>query len=790
MGGSERASRRGFARARRLAVGLPLALSAAAASFVALGQSATPGDSPATPSAPPVPPAVRPASAAPPAAKPEQLAPVEITGSRPDDVQERRNSTAAKIIIGRDEIDRFGDSTLGDVLKRLPGVTIQGRPGRGGAIRLRGLGNGYTQILLDGERVPPGFSLDSISPDQIERIEILRAPTAETGARAIAGTINIITREGYDKRVNDLRVTASYENDTLNPSVAWTRNIVAGDWTVNYSLTAYRFGRDNSSTTTTVDNRLADGAPTLDQRDEGHVRTRGEGVHATGRLQWRGEGGIDSVTLIPIAVYNRGSFDREGTLVQSVGAVPAPYGSAESHGDFGSSLLRLNGLWNHRLGSGGKIEWRAGLGESRSPSDTVRIETTDASVSRRLDDSSRSRDTSYSTSAKLTETIFDDHSLVVGAEAESNRRADTRISLQNGLPQLIDFGDSLSASALRYAAYVQDEWSPTPNWAAHAGLRWETIATRGSVEAGKPDVSNRSSVLTPLLHAVWKPDPKGRDQVRFSLTRSYRSPPLSNLIARPSINTRYPVKDPNDPNGPDRPNTPTQADRAGNPDLKPELATGIDIAIERYLPGSGLLSANVFRRNITDYMRSETTLETVSYSTVKRYVSRPRNVGDAVTEGIELEAKFRVSDLWPEGPRIDVRSNASFFRSRVKDVAGPDNRLDQQPDYTGNFGLDYRFRGMPLMVGGNLNWTPGYLTRISATQTATVGPKLVADVYGLWTFNPSLALRLTASNLAAREYIYGSTVDGPDLQGIPVRETSRTAAPTFINLQLRLEMKL
>jgi iron complex outermembrane receptor protein len=80
---------------------------------------------------------------------------VEITGGRPNDVQERRNSTTAKIIVGREEIDRFGDSTLGDVLKRLPGVTIQGRPGRGGAIRLRGLGSGYTQILLDGERMPP-----------------------------------------------------------------------------------------------------------------------------------------------------------------------------------------------------------------------------------------------------------------------------------------------------------------------------------------------------------------------------------------------------------------------------------------------------------------------------------------------------------------------------------------------------------------------------------------------------------------------------------------------------------
>ena len=590
-------------------------------------------------------------------------------------MQERRNSTAAKIIIGRDEIDRFGDSTLGDVLKRLPGVTIQGRPGRGGAIRLRGLGNGYTQILLDGERVPPGFSLDSLTPDQIERIEILRAPTAETGARAIAGTINIITRDGYTRRVNDVRLTASLrERHRSSRRPAWTRNTRRRAWTINYSLSAYHFGRDNSSTTTTVDSRLDDGTVTLDQTTSatsaaGRGRPRHRAAAVARRRRHRHADADADRLLQPRQLRSRRHAGAERRRD------PVPYDSAVSHGNFGSSLLRLNGQWNHRLGSGGRIEWRAGLGQARTPSDSVRIETTDGSVSRRLDDSSRSRDTSYSTSVKLTETIFEEHSLVAGVEVESNRRADTRITLQNGQPLLTDFGDNLSASAIRYAAYAQDEWSVTPNWAAHAGLRWEGIRTRGSVEEGQPEASNRSSVWTPLLHAVWKPDPKGRDQVRFSLTRSYRSPTLSNLIARPSVNTRYPVPGPN---------TPTQADRAGNPNLKPELATGIDIAVERYLPGSGLLSANVFRRNITNYMRSVTTLETVSYSSVPRYVLRPQNVGDAVTEGLELEAKFRVSDR-PEGAahrRAHQRELLPLARARrpgPRQPARPAARLHRQP---------------------------------------------------------------------------------------------------------------
>src|SRR5690349_6916790 len=199
---------------------------------------------------------ISPPAASVPAGGAAKLDRVEITGGRADEVQERRQSTAAKIIIGRDEIERFGDSTLGEVLKRLPGVTIQGRPGRGGAIRLRGLGSGYTQILLDGERVPPGLSLDSLAPEQIERIEILRAPTAETGARAIAGTINIITRGGYTKRINDVRLATAVENGRLQPSVSWTRNDSVGPFIYNYSLSAFRQNRASDTTTTTVDQDL------------------------------------------------------------------------------------------------------------------------------------------------------------------------------------------------------------------------------------------------------------------------------------------------------------------------------------------------------------------------------------------------------------------------------------------------------------------------------------------------------------------------------------------------------
>ena len=76
--------------------------------------------------------------------------------------------------------------------------------------------------------MPPGFSLDSLTPEQIERIEILRAPTAETGARAIAGTINIVTRDGFAKRINDLRSAPASRTAGCSRAASWTRNDTLG----------------------------------------------------------------------------------------------------------------------------------------------------------------------------------------------------------------------------------------------------------------------------------------------------------------------------------------------------------------------------------------------------------------------------------------------------------------------------------------------------------------------------------------------------------------------------------
>ncbi len=697
-----------------------------------------------------------------------------MRGGRETETEERRRSTASKIIVGREEIERFGDSTVGEILRRLPGVTMQGAPGRGGRIAMRGMGS-FTQVLIDGQRVPPGFSIDSLNPEQIERIEILRAPTAETGTRAIAGTINIITRDGYVRRINEIALNLGWENDRLQPGVSFTRNDSIGRWIYNLSVSVNRFEQKNDSVTTTTDTNLNTGQTTLAQAETAESLGKRTAVSASGRLQYRLDNGM--LILAPFLLRSAGNGDTSTQLKQTIGSTPTLYAGSLSDRDSSFSLARINAQLRYRLANGMRLEGRATLGQGINEFDTARREFDAAGQPLRLlTDDGKTRNTTAELGGKLSHDLASGHALVAGAEVEGTNRNDERTTLQDGQPLLTGFGDNLEAKVRRLALYAQDEWNPSKTWSAYGGLRWEGIETQGAGSQSSTP-TNRSSVFSPLAHAVWKPEPESRNQVRMSLTRSYRSPDLNSLIARPSISRRYPVSGPN---------VATSADSAGNPQLKPELATGVELAAERYLPSGGMFSANVFYRDISDLIRSQTTLESVPWSPVPRWVSRPQNIGNASTAGIELEAKFRLTELWADAPRIDLHGNASIFRSRVQGVPEPDNRLDGQPDYTINAGADYRFRGAPLMIGGNFNLTPAFDTRESATQVTEQGRKRVFDLYAQWTFNPQWRLRFSLSNIAPQDYVTGNTI----LLDPSTQEAARTRQPTYLAYRLRLEARL
>lgn len=704
----------------------------------------------------------------PPKGPAQQLDKVEVSSQNSDE-NRRRNATASKIVISRDDLLRFGDGNLSDLMRRLPGVTPGGRPGRGGEIRMRGMGGGFTQLLVNGERMAPGFSIDQIAPDQIERIEIQRAPTAETGARAVAGTINIILREPLVQKLHELRVTLGGDHGEPQAQAAWTRNDALGE-DLRYSLTVVanhqrRFDDIDSLSTTTP----LQGASSQ-TRQLGRSLERRSNLNGNARLLWRlGEG--ESLSLLPFVVLARG-----GTDSQFAQSGVARYDAASTHSEGRFSALRLGAQYQGSLGEGRRLEARLGGNRSALRSDSQRRETLAGALARSQDDHSENRDLGLNLLGKLSVQTDSEHNWVSGVELESNRRDNTRVTLENGLPKpgLADFGDQLAARSLRWAAYTQDEWQAGPNWNLHGGLRFEQIENRGDPGVGG-EVKNTSRVWSPIAHALWKPDPKGRSQLRMSLTRSYRAANLGDLIARPSVNNQIPSG----------PNTVATPDRAGNPLLRPELATGLEFGIEHGLAKGGLLSANLFARDISGLIRNVLALETVSWDASPRWVSRPRNLGKAKVYGLELEAKARADELVEGAPAfLQLRANLSLFDSQVEGIPGPHNRIDAQPRATANLGFDARLPASPWSLGANWSWTPEVEIQQTEILRTLTHRRQVLDGYLQYSVSRDLNWRLGLSNAAPLDALTRTVVESGS-QLVVSDDRKRT----FTTWNLRAEMR-
>lgn len=106
-------------------------------------------------------------------------------------------------VIARQDIERSSPGTVADVLRQVPGVTVEERGGAGGQslVRLRGAEAQHTLVMIDGMRVndPSSargtFDFALLSLGDVERIEVLRGPqSALYGSDAMGGVINIVTR--------------------------------------------------------------------------------------------------------------------------------------------------------------------------------------------------------------------------------------------------------------------------------------------------------------------------------------------------------------------------------------------------------------------------------------------------------------------------------------------------------------------------------------------------------------------------------------------------------------------
>lgn len=690
----------------------------------------------------------------------QQMQQVQISGASAQLL--RRNDTAARIVIEHAELTQYGDSSLTAALKRQPGIAI----GSNGELRMRGLGNGYTQLLINGEPAPAGFALDALAPELIERVEILRSASAEYSSQAIAGSINVILKKNVSRARTELKAALAREQGRTGPSA--TLQLADRRDGLSYALAATlsRGGSDNRERIderTDGGNHGGNGAASLRRFDE-HFQADIDKASLAPRLNWQLANG-DTLSW-------QGLFDLlratswGGSNEQTLAGASSAYPVSTARNSARTEAARSDLSWQHRIGEDASLNVKLGLNHNSRNSHYV-FHGTDAGGQERLVRSvdSDALDDSASASGKYLNRVLAHHSLAFGWDGSYTRRSEQRLQHDRD-PAGITLG-RLDADYLarvrRLALFAQDEWDVSERLQAYLGLRWEGLATSTSGPT-LSEVAHRSSVPSPVMQLLWKPSGQGGGQLRLALARTYKAPLTRNLVPR-----RYTT---NNDNGP------TNPDVQGNPELRPELARGLDLAYERYFGTGGVFSLSAYARQIDDVTVQRLFQQGASW------VRTPSNGGRASARGVEFDARLPLRHWLAQAPALELRLNAARNWSRLDALAGPDNRLAEQVPLTANAGFDYRPSDASA-CGASLNLQTGGPARLTQELRSSSAVSRTLDLYASWRPTPGSQWRLSLSNVLHQDS--GSALSYRDSA---LSTERRSSSPTSTGLRLQYERTL
>ncbi|CUI06938.1 TonB-dependent receptor plug domain-containing protein [Massilia antarctica] len=659
---------------------------------------------------------------------------IEIPGARYD---QRSEETAASLVVGREELMRHGDRSLGDALKRVPGITIGDGGGRASDIRLRGLGNGYTQVLLNGVAAPAGFSLESLAPELIERVEIARGASASTSMQAIAGSVNIVLRKSGTRLRATVKAGLDTQHGRRSPSLG-------GEFGGKDDAFSYSVPVSLSYSPVPAPSREEESGPGLRRSTRLNEDNTTRLVSLTPRANWKLDNG-DTLGLQAFLSNSRRATDAWASETTLTGA-PTRHPQRAAMYNMAAIWLRADLEWTRSLGEGARIEARGGIHRSRRESDFEFGDMIDRRRAPALNlVTSDLREGGYHAGASWTRPLGGGHTFAAGWDGAHTTRSQTRVGSEHDTfaeaPLLTD--NRYHGIIDRLGLFAQDGWEISPAWSLSAGLRWEALRT-SVAEAGVAAVRQRSVIPAPVLQALYKP--AADHQLRAGLARTYKAPTMGSLIPR-----RYTV---------DNNNSATNPHNEGNPALRPEKAWGLDVGYDRQIGKDGLLAASAYARRIDDVT------VTRLFQDGADWVATPANQGRASARGVALEAKLPL----PGFTRAALNGNVARNWSRIDKVQGPDNRLAEQAPLTASLGIDIR---AALTVGASFTYARGAVTRYSPVWREGNGGNRLLDMYVLWGAGKQTRLRVGLSNALRRSNVSQSDHGGDG----GMRSTRRELTP-------------
>ncbi|MSU48389.1 MAG: hypothetical protein EXS37_04730 [Opitutus sp.] len=122
-------------------------------------------------------------------------------------INEQRFARNIKTVVASDEFGSVVENDPGEVLKFIPGITMDYNGGEARRVSMDGVSSDYVPVTMGGFNIANtnqqgtnrAAALDQVSLNNISRIEVNQSPTPESPGAALAGSVNFVPRSAFER---------------------------------------------------------------------------------------------------------------------------------------------------------------------------------------------------------------------------------------------------------------------------------------------------------------------------------------------------------------------------------------------------------------------------------------------------------------------------------------------------------------------------------------------------------------------------------------------------------------
>jgi outer membrane receptor protein involved in Fe transport len=651
---------------------------------------------------------------------PQSLTDIVVTGRIT--YRNRTETVAPELTYDQEFFQKFEPTSVGDSLKRVPGVAFGSDIGEYDSPALRGLGAGFTQILVNGRTIPGGGNdrtvfVDRIPAEIVDRIEVIRSPSADIDSQGVGGTINIILKDGTSLPPGVIvRAGTTYypATNTFKGSGAVSLSGRNEAETVAYSVTVDAQQRYNPKLTR--EEVFNSDVPGFEDTDSGVDLFRPfdrKGSIAPERveeLDTRRSFDLSLNSDITFQLGERSKLRFDGFYIRTRRTDTEQTLALEREDEDENGILNerfeidaiersdepfrqdnfgLSGLFEGQLSDTLSVEsqLRYSQFKERSSTSVFEFDADDIDLDTFVTDdiagledgdlievdTIRSLDREISLDASIKKD-WGSGSIKVGAAGRTKSRdfSQTTVEIDDGeLEDVTEGSGAFKYREKRLDAFVVTEFKLAPGVRLQAGVRAEYTKSDQELpvpnDLGETEASGSEFHLNPSVH--FQAGIGAGGQFRASLARTVR---------RPSIDQIVPFRDRDNPDDDDV----TQ----GNPDLAFEASWGIDVGYEQRLPGRGVAGINFFHRWVDNLIGLVNTSLPANPGEEEGDLYTFANTGNGKVYGIELDLSTPLTFVGMRDTGI-FGNFTRLWSTRTDPTTGLKAKFNGQPKYVYNFGV-------------------------------------------------------------------------------------------------------